>query len=69
MNDREFINAIDADGQPLNIAVRNGRISHIGPQRGKGTGRGFARAVRHRDWPSARTMSISPGCPLRQKGH
>ena len=33
MNDREFINAIDADGLPLNIAVSNGRISHIGPQR------------------------------------
>lgn len=33
MNDREFINAIDADGLPLNIAVKNGRITHIGPQR------------------------------------
>jgi len=33
MNDREFINAIDADGLPLHIAVSNGRISHIGAQR------------------------------------
>lgn len=33
MNDREFINAIDADGLPLNIAVKNGRITHLGPQR------------------------------------
>lgn len=33
MNDREFINAIDADGKPLHIAVTNGRITHIGPQR------------------------------------
>lgn len=33
MNDREFINAIDADGHPLNIAVRHGRITHLGPQR------------------------------------
>ncbi|MFI7858972.1 amidohydrolase family protein [Pseudomonas promysalinigenes] len=33
MNDREFVNAIDADGQPLNIAVREGRISHIGRHR------------------------------------
>ncbi|NIF26914.1 amidohydrolase family protein [Pantoea sp. Tr-811] len=33
MNDREFINAIDADGLPLNIAVNSGRITHIGAQR------------------------------------
>ena len=33
MNDREFINAIDADGLPLHIAVSNGRISHIGAAR------------------------------------
>ncbi|MGF6393766.1 amidohydrolase family protein [Pseudomonas plecoglossicida] len=33
MNDREFINAIDEDGLPLHIAVKHGRITHIGPQR------------------------------------
>jgi len=35
MNDREFINAIDADGLPLNIAVRGGRISHLGAHRAR----------------------------------
>ncbi|WP_152223304.1 amidohydrolase family protein [Pseudomonas sp. SCB32] len=33
MNDRLFINAIDADGLPLNIAVKDGRIAQIGQDR------------------------------------
>lgn len=33
MNDRIFTNAIDADGKPLHIAVKDGRITAIGQQR------------------------------------
>jgi cytosine/adenosine deaminase-related metal-dependent hydrolase len=33
MNDRLFINAVDVDGSPLNLAVTNGRIAHVGRER------------------------------------
>lgn len=31
MNDRLFVNAVDAKGSRLNMAVSNGKITHIGP--------------------------------------
>ncbi|MFM0185460.1 amidohydrolase family protein [Paraburkholderia nemoris] len=33
MFDRVFVNAVDADGNPLNLAVREGRFAAIGPER------------------------------------
>ncbi|KAE8755864.1 amidohydrolase family protein [Paraburkholderia madseniana] len=33
MFDRVFVNAVDADGNPLNLAVREGRFVAIGPER------------------------------------
>jgi cytosine/adenosine deaminase-related metal-dependent hydrolase len=33
MNDRIFVNAVGADGIPINIAVKNGRITSIGQKR------------------------------------
>ena len=33
MFDRVFVNAVDADGNPLNLAVREGRLAAIGPER------------------------------------
>ncbi|WP_153140422.1 amidohydrolase family protein [Paraburkholderia agricolaris] len=33
MFDRVFVNAVDADGNPLNFAVREGRLAGIGPVR------------------------------------
>ncbi|RKF46944.1 amidohydrolase family protein [Paraburkholderia fungorum] len=33
MFDRVFVNAVDADGNPLNLAVREGRFAGIGPAR------------------------------------
>jgi len=33
MFDRVFVNAVDADGNPLNLAVREGRLVAIGPER------------------------------------
>ena len=32
MFDRVFVNAVDADGNPLNLAVREGRLAAIGPE-------------------------------------
>ena len=32
MFDRVFVNAVDADGNPLNLAVREGRFAAIGPE-------------------------------------
>src|ERR1700759_1574105 len=33
MFDRVFVNAIDADGNPLNLAVKDGRFASIGSER------------------------------------